>query len=148
MDKRQFDALTQALTAGATRRTVGRLLAGSALAGVAGWLGLSEASEAKRKRKKRKKNRCPGSLPKVCPPTPRDPHGLCVPSGFTCCSDALGGGACAPETPRCCPPGPGWPDGFCAPFGFDCLLGYFSGSTSNGPNDRLPSVTRRLSAVR
>ena len=143
MDDRQFDALTQNLTAGSTRRTFGQLLAGGALAGAVGWLGLSEASEAKRKRKKRKKKRCPGSQPKVCPPTSRDPRGLCVPSGFICCSDALGGGACAPETPQCCPPGPGWPDGFCAPFGFDCLLGYFSGSAGGGRQERQLGITSR-----
>lgn len=125
MNGMRFDEITQSVKVGATRRTVGKLLVGTALAGVAASLGLFEDSEAKRKRKKQKKKRCPSSVPAFCSPTSRDPGGLCVPAGYTCCSNALGGGACSPDTPQCCPPGPGWPEGFCAPAGFDCELGYF-----------------------
>lgn len=120
MDEKRFDEIAQTLGDGATRRTVGRLLAGGALAGVTGWLGLSGEGGAKRKKKKRKKKRCPSHLPRICPPTSRDPRGLCVPSGFTCCSDSLGGGACNPENPQCCAPTLQDPDGLCVPSGSVC----------------------------
>jgi hypothetical protein len=118
MDEKRFDEIAQTLSDGATRRTAGRLLAGGALAGVAGWLGLHADGEAKRKKKNKK--RCPGSRPKKCAPTSRDPKGLCVPSGFTCCSEALGGGACAPENPQCCAPTFQDPGGLCIPGGSVC----------------------------
>jgi hypothetical protein len=122
MDEKRFDAIAQTLGDGATRRTAGRLLAGGALAGVVGWLGLSADGEAKRKRKKKskKKKRCPSSQPKKCSPTSLDPQGLCVPSGFTCCSEALGGGACNPENPQCCAPTFQDPGGLCIPGGSVC----------------------------
>ncbi len=121
MEATRFDAFAQDLNGGASRRTVSRLLAGGALAGLAGWLGLSQEGEAKKKRKKkRKKDRCPSGLPKKCPPTSLDPKGLCVPSGFTCCSDALGGGACTPDNPQCCAPTVQDPAGLCVPGGSVC----------------------------
>jgi hypothetical protein len=135
MDEKRFDEIAQALGDGATRRTVSRLLAGSALAGVTGSLGLSEDGEAKRKRKKkRKKKLCPGSFPKYCPPTSLDPLGICVRSGNTCCSDALGGGSCAPDNPQCCAPTIQDPGGLCIPSGSVCCTSEQGGGFC-GPGD-------------
>jgi len=121
MEAKRFDELTQDFGDTTSRRTVGLLLAGGALAGLAGWLGLSEEGDAKKKRKKkRKKNRCPSGLPKKCPGTPLDPQAFCVPSSFTCCSASLGGGACPPENPQCCAPTFQDPGGLCAPSGSVC----------------------------
>jgi hypothetical protein len=55
MDHRDFDALTRsALAAGGSRRALLRLLAGSALGGVAARLGLAEDAAAKAKRRQAK----------------------------------------------------------------------------------------------
>ncbi len=136
MDEKRFDQIAQTLGDGATRRTVGRLLASGALAGVAGWLGLHADGEAKRKRKKKRKKKklCPGSFPKYCPPTSLDPLGVCVRSGNTCCSDALGGGSCAPDNPQCCAPTIQDPGGLCIPSGSVCCTSAEGGGFC-GPGD-------------
>jgi hypothetical protein len=125
VDDRRFDDFAQVWHEGATRRAVGRLLAGGALAGAAGWLALSEEGDAKRKRrkkskKKKEKLRCPSSLPTKCPPTSQDPQGLCAPPGYQCCSEAVGGGACEGAYPQCCAPTVQDPGGLCIPNGSVC----------------------------
>jgi hypothetical protein len=125
MDDSRFDEIAQSLQYGATRRAAGQLLAGGALASLAGWLGLSEDGEAKRKRKKKKRKktstqRCPSSLPTQCPPTAQDPDGLCAPPGFHCCTSSQGGGACEGAYPQCCAPTAQDPQGLCIPNGSVC----------------------------
>jgi hypothetical protein len=121
VDEKQFDEITQTLSDGASRRAVSRLLAGGALAGVAGWLGLSEDGEAKRKRKKKRKKkansawRCPNDLPTACPPDSNNPEGFCAPPSYHCCGDARGGGACPGDNPQCCLPTVQDPQGLCIP---------------------------------
>jgi len=103
-----------------SRRDVARVLAGSALAGVAGRIGLVEESSAKRKRKNTKKKKvCYGSAPIYCAPPAEEPWAYCYPDGATCCTSAQGGGACPPGS-ECCSPSPLEPAGSCSPTGFRC----------------------------
>jgi hypothetical protein len=114
VDDQRFDAITQTLRDGATRRAVFRLLAGGTLGSAVGWLALSEDGEAKRKKKKRHKgDRCYDPLPIRCSPTASHPNDFCFPRGAVCCGAALGGGAC-PAGSDCCPPTQGAPEGNCA----------------------------------
>jgi hypothetical protein len=123
MDDKRFDELSQVLSNGATRRTLGRLISGGALVGVASWLGVTENGGAKRKKRKKKNKdtqRCPSSLPTSCPGTAANPQGVCAPPGFSCCSSALGGGACDPSNPQCCAPTVQDSAGLCIPNGSVC----------------------------
>ncbi len=121
MDDDRCDEHSQARSTGATRRAISRLILWGSLASATGWPGLAENGEAKRKKRRKKdKKRCPSSLPTKCPPTSSDPQGFCAPPGFTCCSDALGGGACDPSNPQCCAPTVQDPAGLCIPTGSVC----------------------------
>ncbi len=116
MEHGQFDALTRSVAGRAgTRRALVRLLAGSALGGVAAVPGFSNAAEAKRKRKKKKKiaRLCGGLFPIQCPPPIGAPNEICYPAGTHCCGSALGGGACFIGN-DCCPPSVAYPGGSCA----------------------------------
>jgi hypothetical protein len=113
MNNQQFDRLSRVMREDATRRTLGRLLAGSALSGLAARWAVPEPAVGKGKRKKhRRGDRCSGSLPKRCSPTASSQQ-TCYPAGSICCGPSLGGGACA-QGFECCPPTQGAPDGNCA----------------------------------
>ena len=48
---------------------------------------------------------CGGCLPQCCPPTEREPFGVCAAGDATCCPVSVGGGACPADSPKCCPGG-------------------------------------------
>lgn len=149
MDDMRFDGLTRSLCDRLPRRSLTRLLAGGATAGLAGWLGLRAEGQAKRKRTKKRNVppspspssspppppppppsrpsppsptgfHCPSSDPLLCPPTAAYPQGVCAPADFHCCTVAQGGGACAPGNPQCCAPTVQDPAGLCIPNGSVC----------------------------
>jgi hypothetical protein len=137
MDDKRFDDLAQSLRDGASRRAASRLLAGGALAGIAGWLGLSGDGEAKKKRKKKRKKKsnsewhCPNDLPTSCPPDSHNPQGFCAPAGYHCCGNAGGGGACPGDNPQCCAPTVQDPGGLCIPSGSVCCTSDEGGGYCN-----------------
>lgn len=48
---------------------------------------------------------CGGRVPQCCPPSERNPFGICAAADATCCPVSVGGGACPVELPKCCPGG-------------------------------------------
>ena len=96
MDADRFDALSRALTDTPSRRTLLRLLAGSAVGSLLGLSTRSTEARKKKKKKKKKKKRC----------TPRCAGKSCGPNGCGgSCGSCSGGASCSAGGTCTCPPG-------------------------------------------
>ena len=103
MDQDRFDGLTRALGAAASRRGLGRALAGGGLAALVGSAFGALAADAKKKKRRKKRKKKTRSTPPPLlvspPPPPPPPPRTCTPEcGFnTVCQD----GTCVAAANQC-----------------------------------------------